>query len=54
MNVFATANALRVNPSEIFKGVVPYFICELAVVIILALFPDIVLFLPRLLGAAGI
>ena len=26
MNVFATANALRINPSEIFKGVVPYFI----------------------------
>ena len=53
MNVFATANALRVNPSEIFKGVVPYFICELAVVIIIALFPDIVLFLPKLLGAPG-
>ena len=54
MNVFATANALRVNPSEIFKGVVPYFICEMVVVILIALFPDIVLFLPRLLGAPGI
>jgi tripartite ATP-independent transporter DctM subunit len=54
MNVFATANALRVNPSQIFKGVVPYFICELAVVIIIALFPDLVLFLPRLLGAPGV
>lgn len=54
MNVFATANALRVNPSEIFKGVVPYFICELAIVILIALFPDIVLFLPKLLGAPGI
>ena len=54
MNVFATANALRVNPSEIFSGVIPYFICEFAVVILLALFPDIALFLPKLLGAAGI
>ncbi len=54
MNVFATANALRVNPSEIFKGVIPYFVCEFGIVILIALFPDIVLFLPRLLGAAGI
>ena len=54
MNVFATANALRVNPSEIFKGVVPYFICEIVVVILIALIPDIVLLLPRLLGAAGV
>ena len=54
MNVFATANALRVNPSDIFKGVVPYFVCELAVVILIALFPTIVTFLPALLGAPGI
>ena len=54
MNVFATANALRVNPSEIFKGVVPYFICEVVIVILIALFPDIVLFLPRLMGAPGV
>ncbi len=54
MNVFATANALRVNPSQIFKGVVPYFICEFAVVILIALFPQIVLWLPSLLGAPGL
>lgn len=54
MNVFATANALRINSSEIFKGVVPYFICELVVVVLIALFPDIVLWLPKLLGAAGV
>lgn len=54
MNVFATSNALRVKPAEIFAGVIPYFICEFGVVVILALFPDIVLFLPRLLGAAGV
>ena len=54
MNVFATANALRVNPGEIFAGVVPYFICEFAIVILIGIFPNIVLFLPRLLGAPGI
>ena len=53
MNVFATANALRVNPSEIFKGVVPYFICEMALVILIGIFPQIVTFLPTLLGAGG-
>jgi tripartite ATP-independent transporter DctM subunit len=50
MNVFATANALKVNPSDIFKGVLPYFICELAVVLLIGLFPRIVLWLPSLLG----
>lgn len=54
MNVFATANALRVSPSTIFKGVVPYVLCEFLVVILLALFPDLVLWLPRLLGAGGV
>ena len=52
MNVFATANALRTNPSEIFSGVVPYFICEIAIVLLIALFPNIALAIPRLLGAA--
>ena len=49
MNVFATANALRVNPSEIFKGVAPYFLCELLMVIVIALFPQLVTFLPSLM-----
>lgn len=53
MNVFATANALRVNPSEIFKGVLPYFLCEVALVVLIGIFPQIVTFLPTLLGAPG-
>lgn len=53
MNVFATANALRINPSEIFKGVVPYFICEIALVLLIGLFPQIVTFLPTLMGVSG-
>ena len=51
MNVFATANALRVNPSEIFKGVVPYFICEMVMVYVIAIFPQLVTFLPSLMSA---
>jgi tripartite ATP-independent transporter DctM subunit len=52
MNVFATANALRVSPGSIFKGVIPYFICELAMVVLIGLFPQIVLGLPELLGVS--
>ena len=54
MNVFATSNALRISPSEIFAGVAPYFICEIIIVLILALFPQIALFLPTVLGAPGL
>jgi C4-dicarboxylate transporter, DctM subunit len=50
MNVFATANALRVNPSEVFKGVVPYFLCELVMVFVIAFFPQMVTLLPTLMG----
>ena len=51
MNVFATANALRINSSEIFKGVVPFFICEIILVLLLGIFPQIATFLPTLMGA---
>ena len=50
MNVFATANALRINPSEVFKGIVPYFICEMVLVLLIGLFPQIVTFLPTITG----
>lgn len=53
MNVFATANALRINPSDIFRGVVPYFICEIGLVLLIGLFPQIVTFLPTLMGVGG-
>lgn len=54
MNVFATSNALRISSNEIFAGVVPYFVCEIAVVLLIALFPQIALALPAALGAAGL
>jgi tripartite ATP-independent transporter DctM subunit len=50
MNVFTTANALRTSPAKIFKGVLPYFVCELVTVFILAIIPQIVTILPQLLG----
>lgn len=50
MNVFTTANVLRTSPAKIFKGVLPYFLCELFVVFLIALIPQLVTFLPGLMG----
>lgn len=50
MNVFATSNALRVSPSKVFSGVWPFFICEVLMVIVIALLPGIVTWLPGLLS----
>jgi tripartite ATP-independent transporter DctM subunit len=54
MNVFAVSNALRINPTVIFKGVLPYFICEIGIVVLIALFPNIVLWLPNMLGVGSV
>jgi tripartite ATP-independent transporter DctM subunit len=51
MNVFATSNALRVSPSKVFSGVLPFFICEICMVLVIAFVPSIVTWLPNLLGA---
>lgn len=50
MNVFAVSNALRVRPMDIFKGCVPFFVLDIVCVYIMAIFPDLVHFIPRLLG----
>ena len=50
MNVFAVSNALRVRPTELFKGCVPFFILDIVCVYIMAIFPQVVEFLPKLLG----
>ena len=50
MNVFAVSNALRVRPASIFKGCVPFFILDIVCVYIMAIFPQIVEFLPKLMG----
>lgn len=50
MNVFATSSALRIKPEEIFSGVVPFFCVELAIVLLIGIFPQIVTFIPNLLS----
>jgi tripartite ATP-independent transporter DctM subunit len=50
MNVFTVANALRTSPAKIFKGVLPFFLCELIMVFILAAIPQLVTFLPSLMN----
>ena len=50
MNVFAVANALRCRTGEIFKGVIPFFILDVIAIFICGLIPQIVEFLPHLMG----
>ena len=50
MNVFAVSNALRIKTSEIFKGVLPFFLVDMAAIFLMALVPEIVEFIPHLLG----
>jgi tripartite ATP-independent transporter DctM subunit len=49
MNVFATASVLRIDPGRIFKGVVPFFIVDIAMIVLLAFFPQITTWLPALM-----
>ena len=49
MNCFVIAGATGVKLERIFKGVIPFLICEAVIVVLLLVFPDIVLFLPNLL-----
>lgn len=50
MNVFAAANVLRLDPMEVFAGIVPYFIVDIIMVLLLILFPQITTFIPNLLS----
>jgi len=50
VNVFAIASVTKEVPmQEIFKGVVPFFVCMVLCVILLTIFPQLVLYLPNLL-----
>lgn len=51
LGVFTVAGVLRINPTEIFKGIWPWFITELVAVIILAVFPQVISWLPHVLGS---
>ncbi len=50
MNVFAVSNALRIKPMEIFSGCWPFFFVDVAAVLIMGAFPQIVTFIPHLMG----
>jgi TRAP-type C4-dicarboxylate transport system permease large subunit len=46
MNVFVAAGAAGVRPSEGFRGVTPFVICDMVVLLILILFPALSTWLP--------
>ena len=52
MNVFAVSNALRIKPAEVFKGAAPFFLVDMVAIILLGLFPQVVEFIPTLMGVA--
>lgn len=48
--VFHVANCTGESTSFIFKNVTKFFIMDLAIILVLALVPDVLLWLPRLMG----
>lgn len=49
--VFTVASVLRESPAKIFKGVLPFVIAMLAAAVVSVFVPDVILWLPRALGA---
>lgn len=47
LNLFITSKASGVPVEKVFKGVIPFIIIELILILLLILFPKIVLFLPN-------
>ena len=50
LGTYITANALRIDPMKIFKAAVPFFIVLFLCTFVVALFPELVLWLPRVMG----
>jgi TRAP-type C4-dicarboxylate transport system permease large subunit len=51
LNVYTIAGIAKDVPmSEIFKGATPFLIAIMVVAVMLTIFPQIVLFLPNLMG----
>ena len=50
MNVFAISNALQIDSGRIFRGIPLFFVIEALLVILIAVFPQICLFIPNALG----
>ncbi|MNG12105.1 Sialic acid TRAP transporter permease protein SiaT [compost metagenome] len=50
LNVFITSAAVGAPTNEGFKGVWPFVICELVLLALILAFPEMVLFVPNLMG----
>lgn len=50
VNLFTAASTAGVPFAGVLKGVIPYLLASVAIVLILAFIPDIILFLPRLIS----
>lgn len=50
LGVFYVANAVNESPAFIFKNVAKFFVLDLIIIFLVAVFPDLVLWLPRLMG----
>ena len=51
LNCFVVAGVRpELNVQDVFRGASPFFIADVATIVVLIAFPDIILFLPRLLG----
>lgn len=53
MNCFVISGATGIPLERVFKGVLPFLICEVAIVALLIVFPDIVLWLPGVVESLG-
>lgn len=54
MNVFVTAGTTRgLGVHEVFRGVIPFYLADVAIIALLFAFPSIVTWLPELSSAAG-
>lgn len=50
MNVFATATVLRTSPSKVFKGVMPFFVADCLMVLLIIFVPQLTTWLPNAIG----
>jgi tripartite ATP-independent transporter DctM subunit len=50
IGVFYVANAAKMPVSQVFRSVVPFFIFDIALVLLIAAIPEVVTWLPSLLG----
>ena len=47
INAFALAGVTNSRVEDVFKGVIPYILCDVVVIIMLFMWPEIALYLPN-------